>query len=77
MGWIEKVSTYKYSCIITDQNLSFNSHTENLVSKLKEIGFLFLEQIQFLPPGKEPMISAAIFFLMLDNTDLLFMNAPD
>lgn len=67
----------KYLGIIIDQNLSFKSHTENLVFKLKpnEVSSLGIHPV--CPSRKENRISAGFFFLpLLDYSDLLFMNAP-
>lgn len=48
---IEMVTKYKYLGIIINQNLSFQPHTANLVSKM----FLLQKQILFLHPGEETL----------------------
>lgn len=68
------LTTYNYLGIIINQNLSFQPHTANLVSKM----FLLEKQILFLHPGEETLDFRNFFFLpLLDYGDLLFMNAPD
>uniref|UniRef100_A0A669C6E9 ribonuclease H n=1 Tax=Oreochromis niloticus TaxID=8128 RepID=A0A669C6E9_ORENI len=73
---IEMVTSYKYLGIIIDQNLSFKTHIQKLVSKLKlKLGYFFRNQSCFSLQVRKHLIHAT-FLPLLDYGDLLFMNAP-
>ena len=70
------VTSYKYLGIIIDQNLSFKTHIQRLVSKLKlKLGYFFRNQSCFSLQVRKHLIHAT-FLPLLDYGDLLFMNAP-
>ena len=74
---IELVRSYKYLGILIDDNLSFKSHIDKLVSKLKlKLGFFFRNKSCFSFQVRKHLITAT-FLPLLDYGDLLFMNAPD
>jgi len=74
---IERVTTYKYLGFIIDQNLSFKSQTENVVSK-QNIKFCFFNREKSCVSFQtRTYLISATFLPVLDYGDLLYMNASD
>lgn len=69
------VSTFSYLGIILDDNLYFKPHIENLTKKLKlRLCFYFQNKSCFSFPSKKGLV-AATFIPLLDDADVLYMNA--
>lgn len=74
---IEIVTSYKYPGIIIDQNLSFKTHIEDLVSKLRiKLGFLLRDRSNFSLKARKSF-TLGTFLPLLDVGDLLYLIAPD
>ena len=73
---IELVTCYKYLGVLIDDQLSFKSHSENLVKKLKlKLGFFYRNRTCFSFAARKKLV-AATFLPVLDYGDLLYMHAP-
>ena len=74
---IERVTTYKYLGFIIDQNLSFKSQTENVVSK-QNIKFCFFNREKSCVSFQtRTYLISATFLPVLDYGGLLYMKASE
>lgn len=72
-----KGTSYKYLGILIDDNLSFKSHTDKLVSRLKlKLSFFLKNKSCFSLQVRKHLIPTT-FLPLLDYGDLPFMNIPE
>lgn len=72
---IELVSTYRYLGFLIDESLSFTSHIQQLVKRLKlKLGFYFRIKSCLSFESRRRLV-AATFLSVLDYGDVLYMHA--
>uniref|UniRef100_A0A8C6KGR8 Reverse transcriptase domain-containing protein n=1 Tax=Nothobranchius furzeri TaxID=105023 RepID=A0A8C6KGR8_NOTFU len=72
---IEMVHEYKYLGVWIDNSLTFKSHIDKLVKKLKlKLGLYFRNKLCFSFYGKKQLVTTT-FLSVLDFGDLIYMNA--
>ena len=72
---IERVTEYKYLGIWLDEKLTFKSHVDKLVSKLRQkIGFFYRNRANF-PMISRKRVIEAVFMSVLDYGDVIYRNA--
>lgn len=70
------MSTYKYLGFLIDDGLTFKSHIDTLVKKLRlKLGFYFRNRACFSFEARKRLVSAT-FLPILDYGDILYMHAP-